>query len=115
MNKDFGVGERGKFQRIDRSHEGQTAGNQGQLMAKGKLEAGDEVELHVAIERVWPAGAITIFIKNASAGGRLTLLDDRDIITARRCAAALRQAPAACLAGSAWQGLLDQPHGVIKD
>jgi hypothetical protein len=50
------------------------------VMAKGKLEAGDEVDLRVAIERVWPDAAITIFIKSATAGGRLTLLDDRDII-----------------------------------
>jgi hypothetical protein len=49
-------------------------------MAKGKIEVGDEVDLRVTIERLWPDGAITIFIKSATAGGRLTLVDDRDII-----------------------------------
>jgi hypothetical protein len=44
-------------------------------MAKGKLEAGDEVELRATVERVWPNGQITIFIKSATAGGRLMLLD----------------------------------------
>ena len=50
-------------------------------MAKSKLKAGDEVELRATVERVWPNGQVTIFIKSSTAGGRLTLLDDRDIIT----------------------------------
>jgi hypothetical protein len=45
-----------------------------------KLKEGDEVALRVRIERVWPSGEITIFIKSASAGGKVTLIDDRDVL-----------------------------------
>jgi hypothetical protein len=45
-----------------------------------KLKEGDEVALRVRIDRIWPNGEITVFIKSASAGGKLTLLSDADII-----------------------------------
>lgn len=45
-----------------------------------KLKEGDEVDVRATIERIWPSGEITIFIRSASAGGKLTLLDDRDIV-----------------------------------
>jgi hypothetical protein len=44
-----------------------------------KLKEGDEVALRVRIDRIWPNGEITVFIKSASAGGKLTLIDDRDV------------------------------------
>jgi len=47
---------------------------------EGQASGCDEVELRATVERVWPNGQITIFIKSATAGGRLTLLDDRDIV-----------------------------------
>lgn len=49
-------------------------------MAKGKLKVGDEVYVRAKIEQIWPTNEVTIFIKSASAGGKLTLLDARDII-----------------------------------
>lgn len=49
-------------------------------MAKGKLEEGGEADLRVTIERIWPDGQITIFIRSAGAGARVTLLNDNDIV-----------------------------------
>lgn len=49
-------------------------------MAKRKLDEGSEADLRVTIERIWPDGQITIFIKSAAAGGRVTLLNDNDIV-----------------------------------
>jgi hypothetical protein len=75
-------------------------------MAKGTIKEGDEVDLRV-VQRVWPNGEITIAIKSASAGGRLTLLEDRDINVPRGCAEAFRKAPQACLAGNIVDGLIN--------
>jgi len=48
-------------------------------MAKGKLEATRSICARWS-DASGRTGQITIFIKSATAGGRLTLLDDRDII-----------------------------------
>jgi len=37
------------------------------ILAKGKIEEGDEVDLRVTVQRVWPNGQITIVIKSATA------------------------------------------------
>lgn len=49
-----------------------------------KLKEGDEVLLRVVVKTIWPSKEVTIFIKSASAGGLVTLLDDRDIEEPKR-------------------------------
>lgn len=49
-------------------------------MAKGTIKEGSEADLRVTIERVWPDGQITVYIQSATAGQRVTLLNDNDII-----------------------------------
>lgn len=45
-----------------------------------KLKPGDEVTIRAEVTRVWPNGEITVFIKSASAGQKVTLIDDRDVV-----------------------------------
>lgn len=45
-----------------------------------KLKEGDEIDVRAIVERIWKSGEITILIRSATAGGKLTLLDDRDIV-----------------------------------
>jgi hypothetical protein len=46
-----------------------------------KLKPGDEVLIRAEVTAVWPkTGEVTVFIKSATAGGKLTLVDDRDVV-----------------------------------
>ena len=49
-------------------------------MPNPKLTPGDEVLIRAEVTRIWPNGEITVFIKSATAGGKLTLIDDRDVV-----------------------------------